>query len=570
MKNLRVVQMKEETIEEMSWSITKLIDKLKDNIFFEGAFYICGGTKSLPLIIMGIVYNDYKFDFDGISNKERDEFIATNGIDLRTETIGSRKFTSENRKIERSDYPFEFQLRYGTILYDKNGKLAKIKELLENDPEIEAYLGYWQDACQFEPAIKYKRIPNFKEINDLVRDKYGIADEFILPTTFNYLRTCYNDLTKQIEDLLEKKKPYDELLKIEYDESDRDEFGNKPLSFKRKLEMYNTTKAEFRYALLDVIPGGPELKDYLKLCDDLRDIRRARSDILSENISFDNFGGDIDVDGKCFNKHCLVKLDDELVCVRCGATTKDYGLNKEELEFLTLCAESQGLLVKEFTKEDMDLLKVLMAENDYYISQRTPINEIEEDGIMGHMDWAEEYYLEDEMEISEYRRKIRKAQILDGKLYLDKTGLSEEDAKKSYLELVREGKIKDVGVADPWYLKGKKLEELQKQLDEKWETAKPTNVSTENYEEKLKSVLDCYTMRYELAILTGASIPDLVKEVKTEDEMNALTQAYINMSSQEGRVKSGYFENENEAVWYDCITASPEINQRILQMKMKK
>ena len=213
-----------------------------------------------------------------------------------------------------------------------------------------------------------------------------------------------------------------------------------------------------------------------------------------------------------------------------------------------------------------------MAQRAERERTRLSIYEMPEDGIMNHMGWAEEYYLEDSAVLFYMNLAIRRAQILDNKLYLDKTELSEEDAKKSYGDLVRAGKIirdgkkEEMAIGEPDYLKGERLEKLQRQLAEK--VANIEKAIDHTYQASL--LQECRITKYELAILSGISIPELVKSAQitaSEEEMSALTQAYINMSSQDCRVNSGYFESEKDARFYDCITASPEINQRVLEMK---
>ena len=367
----------------------------------------------------------------------------------------------------------------------------------------------------------------------------------------------YRAFTKIIEELAEKKKTYDEII-------NKDTSDDKEVSFKNSLQLYSMAKEQHNHSLIEwLLSNHPDLKKYIQLIDAIQYYKEQRGNIISR-INFRNFGNGENFKEICFTNHCLVKIDEELVCMYCGASTKDYSLSKEEFEFLVRCAEIKGILLKEVTKANMDLLKVLIQENNDYRSRRRPLDEIKADWKMDDMDWAEEYYLDDESEISVMRDQIKLAQILDSMKWQDKTVLSEEDAIKSYIQFVQEGTIDDVAVIDPIYLQGEKLAELQAKL-----TKRISSLEQSDRSDKDMLLEECLVTKYELAILSGMNIPELLANCTSEREKIALTKAYINMSSQDGRIKSGYFASRNEAICYDCITASPEINQRILEMKFK-
>ncbi|MDD4187938.1 MAG: hypothetical protein PHX04_04170 [Bacilli bacterium] len=401
-----------------------------------------------------------------------------------------------------------------------------------------------------------------KRIDDLVRGSFSGYKE-----TFRKNMETYNELTKQIEVLLEKKKVFDELATKEND------YDDESLSFKDKLSLYEIIdnqvrkfddgldyeyKLTLREKLLNMYD---DLKEYIKLHQHLRNLQKMSENIVSEEINFQKFGDVKNDNSMCDDRHFLVRFDDELVCLNCGASSKDYEIVKDELDFLTYCAECQGMLIKEFSKDELYLFKVLMEENIKHRKQSTPL------GYLAGEDYltkAKKHGLDKESVLPEIKRKIRQAQLLDTKKYLDGTGLSEEEAKKPYLQLVREDKIDDVGLGEPKYLSDERLEELQRQLAEK-----VANIEkTKDHTEQANILEQCMITKYELAILSGACIPELLAETTTEEEKIALTKAYYNMYSQEGKINSGYFASRNEAILYDCITASPEINQRILQMKL--
>lgn len=65
----------------------------------------------------------------------------------------------------------------------------------------------------------------------------------------------------------------------------------------------------------------------------------------------------------------------------------------------------------------------------------------------------------------------------------------------------------------------------------------------------------------------------MLKETTDEDEKIALTKAYYNLSDSYFRVNSGYFDSshiDNDALFYDCYTANPDINSTILGIKLRR
>ena len=81
---------------------------------------------------------------------------------------------------------------------------------------------------------------------------------------------------------------------------------------------------------------------------------------------------------------------------------------------------------------------------------------------------------------------------------------------------------------------------------------------------------ECKIAKYEVLILSGENIPLLYNSLDNKDDKFALIKAYYNLSNQDYRINSGYFKTSNEAVFYDCRTAHPEINQKILELKLNR
>ena len=384
------------------------------------------------------------------------------------------------------------------------------------------------------------------------------VDEFVRkdwtwPETLKDQIENYKELNDRIEDCLSKKEQYDKLIS---EEKNNEENGK--LRFKEQWELYSIvdnlirkSSGNYTYLGIELLDLRQRLEsvykevyDYVRIKDELRNLREEKHKILTEYITFDIFYKDF-FNERCVDRHFFVRLEDELKCMCCGATTKDYSLSKEELDFLTLCAENQGILLKEVTKDDLPLLQVLMEKQDYYRSLREPLDYFDDDNE-DYLTLAEEQWLSDEAELPELRRQIRIAHLLDSQKY---------DSK-------------DIKVTNPKYLSDeiskKLLLEVEKELGR-----------IQGIDSRFKDLMieECKTAKYEILILSGAHIPTLLEQAQNEDEKVALTKAYYNISNQEFRVNSDYFDSSNrdwDALSYDCVTANPEINNRILQMKIRR
>lgn len=365
-------------------------------------------------------------------------------------------------------------------------------------------------------------------------------------------RKHYEELNLEIEKAEQQLSIYEKLLKTEISE-------DKKINFKDELELYTildtlimeqfNRTGNTNYAGIDLSSLRRKLyfsfenvRKYIDLKNEISNLKKEISTILTENINFEYFGDYEDYDNACYGGHYIVRFEDELLCLKCGATTKDFSMKKEDIDFLTIAAEKQGMLLKEVTKEDIPLLYVLKSEKDYQKSQRKPLSEVDENEYLAV---AEEYWLIDESEISDIRREIRKAHKLDSR---NLEGLPK--------------------VSNPQYLTDEQAKQKLLEIDKQIEEVKKSN-------SKFKKLIleECNAAKYEILILNGAHIPNLMKETKNQNDKTALVKAYYNLSNASFRVNSGYFKPDNrnwEALAYDCRTANPEINQRILEMKVKK
>jgi|GEM_PF-4813955 len=334
---------------------------------------------------------------------------------------------------------------------------------------------------------------------------------------------------------------------------------DKTMSFEDRLNLYNllcqlNNQHGYMYAGVDLVSLREKFKStfsnleqYLDLMEDLRNAQNVRDEILNRNIDFDEFSKEEVWNSNCFKKHHFAYIDKHLECLCCGASTKGFEMNDEQIQFLMKCAKSQGMLLETVTKSDIPLYRVLKAEEDAWRNQRTPLNEIEKDSMMDRMDWAEEYFLQDESELSDIDRTIRRAQMWD-------SGIYETDELK-----VSRQTYFDQEWAD--YLNSKVANQFRH----------INNSYKGNNKELLLEM--CLTYIYEIEILSGKHIPSLYASATTEEDKIAIVKAYSNLSNQNYRVQSGYFKHDNrnwDAVSYDCRTAHPKINEKIMEMKLKR
>ena len=378
-----------------------------------------------------------------------------------------------------------------------------------------------------------------KNVDDFVRDW-----PWVWPKTLHGQLKFYNDYNRLINHNLSEKQGYIKLL------SDESIDSNYQLSFKEQWELYsiinNLIRKNFAnsdnptYLGIDLINLRQRLEsvykdvhNYERVKSELKAYKNETRKILTEYISFDTFYSDYPND-RCIYRHYFVRLEDELKCMCCGATTKDYPLSEEELDFLTLCADYQGILLKEASLDDLPLLQVIMERQDYYRRFRIPIDSVDEDieDIEDYLTEAEEQCIEDESDFFELKQQIRKAHLLDSDLQTYDRG--------------------DLKVRDLKYLSYEKPNELLSEIEKDMKIIEETD-------SKFKDLMleECKTTKYEILIESGAHIPTLLKQAQSVDDIVALTKAYYNIFNKRFKDRS-----------LDCITASPEINNRILQMKI--
>ena len=367
-------------------------------------------------------------------------------------------------------------------------------------------------------------------------DDFVINDSDYYKDTFEELRKEYFKLKKDIENL---KKEKVELLDKEVHDS--------KLSLRDKLylvellELDKNKKGKNPYEIQNIIyklcNAFSDLKNYADINELIDEKKRIIHDILFEKITFDIRD---DNGYKRFCEHQFVLVDDNLRCVCCGFSTEDYNLTEQDLELLVESAKRRGIIFNDVKKEDLPLLTILKNEREKYKEQRTSIEDFEENWEMGKSDYAEELFLDDEQELFNINLQVRRAHMLD----------------KGVLE---EGNTR---VSNPKYLDEETHDKLLSRLFEDYQKLEASDT---RFKELLME--EILTANYEILILSGERIPKLVEMANTEQTLTALAKAVYNMSRDDIRINRDYFENENDAIFYDCITANQKVNKKIIEMK---
>ena len=322
------------------------------------------------------------------------------------------------------------------------------------------------------------------------------------------------------------------------------------LSFEDKWKIYSIIKnlrntRNYYYGIdlgdlrLHIGEEYPEVYELEQVYKSINELRSNIESLLDECVTFNCFVGE-EFDDRCMHKHYLVRFHDELKCVCCGATTKDYGLSRDETNFLMQAAKHQQILIDQATKNDLPLIEVLLEEQDFSRSLDEPVDEDSEN----YSDVAEDQYLADLASVSEIERQVKKAHFIDNhSLGNDK-----------------------LVVNDSHYLSDGTTIDLLDQIEEDLEKAK---ASTSRFRDLY--IEDCYVAQYEILLLNGNNPQDLYNDIQNEEERIAFTRAYYNVSRSIFRTNSDYFNgDELKALQFDCVTANQEINNRILKMKVRR
>lgn len=373
-----------------------------------------------------------------------------------------------------------------------------------------------------------------KNINDLINKEICLSNNELDIKNFFDAKNLYIKLKKEIM-ILEKRLGEIRNTKDFQTKFDLYRVTKTLLDDGKKRKSNNVFCGNVNIAVLkdNLLCLFNDLKGYLILQKELTSFEHKRHLLLSKYITFESF-----TDGysnkRCSKKHYFIHIDNELKCAFCGTTTKDYYLDKDDIDFLVDCAKEQGLLLDKVTKERIPLLELLIEEFDEYMDQINILNHEEQSEM------ALNYALWDNGGINDIKGEIFEAERLDK--------LSKRQPTDRSI-----------------YFKDEKL--IQKYLQELDEEKKKINESSSNNKKLLLEL--CLIAKYEVLILTGQHIPTLYQNCIDEEERIAFIKAYYYLSTTKIRVTRNYFFNNLDSAHYKCRTTNQEINENVLKLKVK-
>ena len=176
MEELRTVYRNEKSIERMNDLISNKIDEIlsdnHQNKFLEGIVYMGRDfsqiDSSKPEVELMFIYNDKNFEPVELTKPEIMEILSQTGMNISIMNKPDWYYSLEGRFQDRGEYPWEFIVRQGTIIYDKIGKIKELQTDLQNDLTLDNYtLFFSNDSCKFEPSIEYipKQYRKVKTLN---------------------------------------------------------------------------------------------------------------------------------------------------------------------------------------------------------------------------------------------------------------------------------------------------------------------------------------------------------------------------------------------------------------------
>ena len=303
-----------------------------------------------------------------------------------------------------------------------------------------------------------------------------------------------------------------------------------------------------------VLFSSYDMTNYWYCVTEIEDLYHRRSKVLDQ-VTFK-----VLYDGEHFHDcchsagHLFMRFDDELKCVWCNASTKDFNLTKEELDFLTECAKQKGMLLSDATLDDLPFIKLFKENREKAIEESRPDDSF--------YDNIEERLYEDEEFTAEY-------------MYFESLV---EDSSSELMRALGYAHVIDKNIKDddypynPVYLSEDVSKELLENIDNDLRNLK-NNRKTFNKQSKKLVAEMLKTRKFEILILSGKHIPTMYNRLKHESDKICLIKAYYNLSKKNYRVSSEYFEKSTFnyiAGRYVCLTADKEINTRIHKMKVNR
>lgn len=344
-------------------------------------------------------------------------------------------------------------------------------------------------------------------------------------SSFKELKDEYDRVTSNNEEYSKKKENMEKEASVEGGLTLAEAYGIYSILgiVKNRLNVSQDV-IELRNKLVKTIPN---MSEYILTLKIINDSKKIQNSILENEIDFNQFGSD-DCD-----EHHFIRLNDELVCAKCMSSSKDYIATQSDVEFLTLCAKEKGKFLQGVEEQDIPLYKVLL-ERQYDILDKMDKPD---------PDYSENKYLTEEGMLAHICNEIKIAKMMDSGEY----------------------EINKFRTINPKYLSDEAVVKLLAKIQE---TIQEINNSDSRQKDLLLEM--CEVAINEVLILRGHTISELMSIKTSEEELFALAKAYYNISNYDYKINDDYFDNLKDAINYKCLTANPKINQKVLDMKVKR
>jgi len=156
--DLAKVKVSEEMVQDVSEFASDMIEKKKN---LEGVFYWAeGGIGSILQLRFVYVLDcglvSFQVDSESSHQKKINRLEEKHNIMISEEECYYQTFVDNKELgIYSYDYPIEEMLQVGEIIYDRNGRLAELKEDIMQNDNIGTDRG--RACCQIEPPITYTK-----------------------------------------------------------------------------------------------------------------------------------------------------------------------------------------------------------------------------------------------------------------------------------------------------------------------------------------------------------------------------------------------------------------------------
>lgn len=157
MESLRKVQVEPSKMEILNDMVSDEMTRALENDYYveaiEGivATATARGTQPERINLL-FLYNSYtpkRIEWKNITNEDI-------GMDIHTESANLWALEDDEKRLTlQGNYSWEQEVKYGTLLYDRNGNVEKLREKLLEEGTND--IDYWRGMCEFEPPVQYKK-----------------------------------------------------------------------------------------------------------------------------------------------------------------------------------------------------------------------------------------------------------------------------------------------------------------------------------------------------------------------------------------------------------------------------